>query len=396
VGSAELLSEIIRQQPGFLMAHVLLAYLSLGSRDPQRVQAARPVLARATQLPANERERAHLCAIESVLADDYEQAKTGLGDLLRQFPRDVLALQMVHSFDYVTGASAPDLERFETLLPEWSSDISGYGAVQAMYGFALVENGKYERAEQAATTALLHDPRDARAHHVMAHVFEMTGRPAEGAHWMKERVTHWNAGTLVATHCWWHLALFHLAQAQVDRALELYDTHFPAHCDEVADLFDATSLLWRIKLLGRDTERRFAELARAWTPHIEDGFCSFNDVHAALAFVGASDGERGQRLERALSRAQHYPTRHGKSTRELGLPACRALLAFGRHDYALAISLLADLPSVVYRLGGSHAQLEVMHLTLLKAVEHVRRPRRYSVEAYGNGFAQPSSERHAH
>ncbi len=69
---------------------------------------------------------------------------------------------------------------------------------------------------------------------------------------------------------------------------------------------------------------------RAWAPTIDDGFCSFNDLHAMLAFVGARDWIRAQRLELALAEAASLPTRYGETTRQLGLPACRALIAFGR------------------------------------------------------------------
>jgi hypothetical protein len=75
-----------------------------------------------------------------------------------------------------------------------------------------------------------------------------------------------------------------------------------------------------------------------------------------------------------------WPTRHGQTTRVLGLPACRALMAFGRGDYPRAIGLFASLSELAHRLGGSHAQRDVMHLTLLQAVECVRRPIRRSTK----------------
>jgi hypothetical protein len=134
-------------------------------------------------------------------------------------------------------------------------------------------------------------------------------------------------------------------------------------------------LLWRLQLEGSAAPPvRWPELAAAWSPHINDGFCSFNDIHAMLAFVGARDWQHALRLERALAAAQGLPTRHGETTRQVGLPACRALIAFGRGDDALATTLLASLPAHAHRMGGSHAQRDVLNLTLLKAIEHLRRP----------------------
>ena len=371
------LARALQEAPAFVMAHVLQAYLLLCSRDPRRIRSARPVLARAARLPANERERGHLAAIAAVIADDYEGAKARLGAVLRLWPRDALALQVAHALDYVTGDAALMNDRVQAVLPAWSSDLPGYHAVLAMHAFGLEECGEYERAEEAARAALALNAFDARAHHVMAHLFEMTDRADAGVCWMNEHAARWGARTVVATHCWWHLALFHLSQGRSDRALSLYDRRVRAgHSSEIADLIDASALLWRVHLCGSDTGARWVELAAAWAPHIDDAFCSFNDLHAMLAFVGARDWDSAQRLERTLASGQSLPTRHGETTRRLGLPACRALIAFGSGNDILAITLLASLPALAHRLGGSHAQRDVLHLTLLQAIERIRRPAR--------------------
>ncbi len=339
------------------------------------MRASQPALARASALPANEREQRHLAAIAAALADDYEGAKRQLAQILRLEPRDALALQVAHAWDYVTGDTACMEQRVASVLPAWSSDMAGYHAVLAMHAFSLVESGDYAHAEQAAGAALALNPGDARAHHVMAHVFEMTERAEAGERWMRDRLSSWANDTVVATHCWWHLALFQLAQGQVDRAVDIYDCRIRGGGSrEVADLIDASSLLWRVGLAAADTGARWTELAEAWAPHIDDRFCSFNDLHAMLSFVGAGDEARARRLEQTLVAGQSLPTRHGRTTREIGLLACRGLMAFGRGDHTLAITLLASLPAVAHRLGGSHAQRDVLHLTLLRAVERIRRP----------------------
>jgi tetratricopeptide (TPR) repeat protein len=377
-GAEEALAQALQQAPGFVMAHLLQAYLLVCGRDPQRVALARPVLARAAALRANSRERLHLAALAATIDGDYEAAKGHLGDVLGTHPRDALALHVAHAFDYLTGDVARLRDRVSAVLPMWSSDLPGYHAVLAMHAFGLEECGEYERAEEAARDALAQNPANARAHHVMAHVFEMTDRTSEGLRWMYAHLEGWATDSLVSKHCWWHLALFHLAQGEADRALALYDQRLSgAQAIGIADMIDAAALLWRFQLEGStDTRARWPGLAAAWSPHIEDAFCSFNDIHAMLAFVGARDWQRALRLERALAAAQRLPTRHGETTRQIGLPACRALIAFGRGDDALATTLLAGLPAYAHRLGGSHAQRDVLHLTLLRAIERLRRPSR--------------------
>ncbi|HEY9067571.1 MAG TPA: tetratricopeptide repeat protein [Burkholderiaceae bacterium] len=383
------LRQALQSAPDFVMAHVMQAYLAICGRDPQRVRSARPLLARAAGLRANACERLHLAAIGAVLADDYEGAKATLGELLRREPRDALALQVAHSFDYVTGDAAGMRARVVSVLPAWSREMPGYHAVLSMHAFGLGECGDYERAEQVARDALALNPADARAHHAMAHVFEMSDRPEDGLQWMREHMACWSGDTLAATHCWWHLALFHLARGDVAGALRVYDERVRAgRSAEIADLIDASALLWRVRLQGASTGARWVELADAWDAHIDDGFCSFSDVHAMLAFVGAGDRNRAVRLERALAARQSLPTRHGRSTRRLGLPACRALMAFDRGDHATAVRLLANLSPFAGGLGGSHAQRDVLHLTLLHGIGHFRRPGR---PVHGRRFGRAPS-----
>jgi len=412
-GAGEHLEQALQHAPGFVMAHVMQAYLAVSSRDPRRVRTARPILARAAALRANARERMHLAAIGAVLADDYEGARATLGELLRWQPLDALALQVVHSFDHLAGDTLGMSARVAAVLPAWSRDMPGYHAVLSMHAFGLGECGDYALAEQAARDALTLNPADARAHHAMAHVFEMSGRPDDGIRWMREHLGFWSGDTLVATHCWWHLALFHLSRGDVDGALQLYDERVRAdRSAAIADLIDASALLWRARLQGASVGARWAELADAWDAYIDDGFCSFSDLHAMLAFVGAGDRARARRLERALAARQSLPTRHGQTTRQLGLPACRALMSFGLGDHATAVRLLAHLSPCADGLGGSYAQRDVLHLTLLRSIEHIRRPSRHgqrfshslspgdhhesSVQSFPTGSASPRRDRVAH
>lgn len=365
----------LREAPDFVMAHVLHAWLLVCSRDPQRVESARAVVTRAATLPANGREHAHLAALDAVLRDDFERALAWLGELLRTHPRDLLALQVAHVFDYYSGDAVRLTDRAGAALPAWSHDMPGYHALLSMHAFGLAEIGEYARAEDTARAALELNPLDARAHHVMAHVFEMREQPDAGIRWMTEQAARWSVDTVVATHCWWHVALFHLARGSSDDTLALYDQRVRARrSGSLADLIDAAALLWRIELAGGIGGARWGELAAAWVPHIDDAYCSFTDIHAMLAFVGARDWSSARRLERSLAIAGSQATRHGATTRLLGLAACRALIAYGRGDDPLAIRLLASVPPHAHRLGGSHAQRDVLHLTLQRAVDRMRRP----------------------
>ena len=51
-------------------------------------------------------------------------------------------------------------------------------------------------------------------------------------------------------------------------------------------------------------------------------------------------------------------------------------MAYGRGDDAQALTLLASLPAIAHRFGGSHAQRDVLNLTMRAAIGRLRRPRR--------------------
>ena len=58
--------------------------------------------------------------------------------------------------------------------------------------------------------------------------------------------------------------------------------------------------------------------------------------------------------------------------REVGLPLMRALLAFGRGEHDVAAEGLYPVRTLAQRFGGSHAQRDLIDLTLLAAAARGR------------------------
>lgn len=367
------LEQLLAQAPSNVMARVLQAWRLVCCRDPRRVRQALDILARVAGQHADRHEQAHLAAIAAAAAGDVAQATALLDQVLAHDPRDLLALSVANTFDHYAGDAHRMRTRVEALLPAWREDDTGFQVVLALHAFALEECGAYEPAERAARAALARDPLDVRAHHVMAHLFEMTGRAEAGLRWFEERSVHHRIDRHLTPHCRWHLALFHLVLGHTRQALAVYDD-LAAAPGGVADLIDAAALLWRLQLHGVDIGQRARRLAAAWAPHAEDGFSTFNDLHAMLAFVAARDWTLTRRLEAALVARQATQARYGQTTRAVGLQICRALLAFGRGRHALAIAWLGSLASQSRCIGGSHAQRDVLRLTLQQAVERLRKP----------------------
>src|SRR5262249_19275265 len=120
-------------------------------------------------------------------------------------------------------------------------------------------------------------------------------------------------------------------------------------------------------LLRIDVGARWEALAAAYEGSDEAGFSAFNDMHAMLAYVATRRAKAAAALLRAAERAATKGGTNGAMTREVGLPILRALEAFGRERYGDTIDLLMPVRYRAYLFGGSHAQRDILHRTLLEA-----------------------------
>ena len=358
----------VHAAPAFVAGHQLIATLLLLGRDKRGAKRGLAVLGELEGLPMNHRERAHLRALRAARDGDLAAARGVYDALLADEPHDVVALWAAQVIDYYLGDSNMLRARVERVLPAWTPGMPGRHAVLAMHAFGLEESGEYEAAEAAAREALELEPADLRALHALFHVFEMQSRPLAGI-----RLASARKETL-PNHLWWHTALFHMQLGRADRSLSIYDKRL--RFDDLDDLIDASSLLWRLQLAGVDVGTRFERLAEHWAPYAEDAFCAFNDLHAMMAFASARRWPLAERLIAALERrvAQGWGA-NKDMTRLVGLPAARALYAFMRGQAGRAESLLRGLPPVAHRIGGSHAQRDVIQLTRAAAALAARQSR---------------------
>ncbi|HKE94900.1 MAG TPA: tetratricopeptide repeat protein, partial [Povalibacter sp.] len=317
---------------------------------------------------ANERERAHAAAARKWLHGDFAGAVRAYGDIVLDYPRDLLALQVAHLGDFLLGHSTMLRDRIAQVLPHWDPSVPGYGYVLGMHAFGLEECGAYSQAEDIGRRALELNPRDPWAVHAVAHVMEMTGRVRDGIDWLTSREQDWAPDNGFAFHNWWHLALYHLDLGDTARVLDLYDRRIrPAASSMPLEMIDASAMLWRLSLRGADVGPRWAALARSWESLAEHAYYAFNDVHAVMSFVGAQRSDLAQRTISSLHRKASGTDTNGMMSREVGLPLAQALVAFGRGRYGEVIDLLLPLRAIASRFGGSHAQRDIVHLTLVEA-----------------------------
>ena len=366
----------LKEDPDFILGHCLFAHLVVTATEKAMLAPVKKTLDALGALAskANERERGHIAAIRAWYGGELERAGDILEGVLVAYPRDALALQIAHLTDFFLGHSHNLRDRIVRALPAWSEDTPGYGFVLGMRAFGLEECADYAAAEEAGCRAVEINARDAWAIHAVAHVMEMQGRIADGTDWLTSRREEWQSANLLSVHNGWHLALFHLEVGHADEVLALYDGPVRGERSDLAiDKLDASALLWRLYLLGIDTGGRWEEIAAAWEPLAEDAHYAFNDAHAMMAFAATGRDKVAQAQLRALeARAADGSGTNSMMTREVGLPVCRALLAFSRGQYAETVAQLLPVRTLAQRFGGSHAQRDIIGLTLVEAALRAR------------------------
>jgi hypothetical protein len=358
----------LRASPSMTMAHVLKAWLNLLGTEPAGNAVALASCDAAQMFEADERERAHIAAARALALGHWREAGQRLEDLSVRHPLDLLALQVGHQIDFFCGDSRMLRDRIARALPAWDPALPGWHAVLGMHAFGLEETGDYAAAEAAGKRSVEQEPRDSWGWHAVAHVLEMRNAPRDGIAWLEPARATWSAGSFLATHNTWHLALFHLELDHHDEVLRLYDEAIGGTGSAIVmDLIDASSMLWRLHLRGVEVGGRFDALADRWAAVGGHGQYAFNDLHAMIAFVGAGRPADQQRVIEAQQAALQSALDNAEFTRDVGAAATEAVQAFGIGDHGRAVSLLRPVRSGAHRFGGSHAQRDLIDLTLAEA-----------------------------
>ena len=360
----------LARSPDMTMAHVLVAYLNLLGTEPGGQPAARAAHAAAERCPATEREAMHVAAAGALAHGQWHRAGRILEDLSIGHPQDLLALQVGHQIDFFTGHSRMLRDRIARAESHWQAGMPGRHAVLSMLAFGLEETGDYARAETLGRSSVELEPRDGWGWHAVAHVLEMQNRRRDGIAWMTQDTPAWSEGSFFAIHNGWHLALFHLGLDQIDEVMALLDQRVLGSASPVVlDLVDASALLWRLQLCGVNVGDRWDAVASRWADVSGVSTYAFNDLHAMMAFVGA---DRMGDAARLLDAQQQALTRGDDNVgflNDVGLGATRAIHHFALGRHAEAAELLRGVRREAARFGGSHAQRDLLDLTLIAAAE---------------------------
>ncbi|HYB44689.1 MAG TPA: hypothetical protein VEL75_23135, partial [Candidatus Methylomirabilis sp.] len=164
----------------------------------------------------------------------------------------------------------------------------------------------------------------------------------------------------------WHLALMHLADGGYERVRQLFEGVFGGIPIVVgSDLQDSVSLSWRLDLFDHPDPTRWARLGAAARGWLDLPLLLFHDLHVGMALAASGDWPAAeQQLERLRQRGRKSSNR---TLPEVVVPLLEGLHAFARGDYPATVMLVEPIQERIVEVGGSHAQREVFHDTLLAA-----------------------------
>jgi tetratricopeptide (TPR) repeat protein len=388
-------------EPSLVMAPLLRGYFLLLLEKRERVSRALDAAAAAesamAEYGATARERRHLTALRLWGRRDLDGATALLNSILTDEPRDFLALKLVQYLLFYAGDWRAMHAAAAMALAAWDQNAPGYGYVLGCSAFGLEECGDYEAAERAGRRAIELCPDDIWAGHAVAHVCEMQDRTEDGLRWLDEASGGWTGANNFAFHVAWHRCLFLLDLGRHDDVLALYDRAVrPESTDDLLDISNAVSLLWRLEQCGVDIGRRWDELAALSAKRSDDHMQVFGDAHYAMALAAVGGDEDFARWRRS-SEAYAAKEETGSSVmRDIGLALGDAILAHRRGDYARATDLLVPLRPGLHRLGGSHAQRDLFVKLLIDAALRAGRAeiardllRERLIERPNNRWAKP-------
>lgn len=361
---------VLQADPDFALGHYLGGIGAMLAYDCRYVPAAAAALerARASAAGATPREQAHIAALAAWVGGRVDRA-AGIWDaILTDHPRDILAFRLAHFANFWLGRPQEMLASVRRILPHWDATVPGFPAVLACQCFAEEEAGNLLAAEPAGRRAVALDPGNLWAAHAVAHVLEMQGRRREGIDWLTRLAPHWEGANNLVHHLWWHCALFHLEQGRFDAVLDLYDTRFRnlnspltlAMPDLYNDVQNAASMLFRLERQGVDVGARWEELAEKAEARIGDCLAIFALPHWMMALTATGRTVAADRLLAAL-RAQGQDNGDAAAVlREVALPVCEAVRDHRAGAYAACVAGLRPVLGAMHRLGGSHAQQDVL------------------------------------
>ena len=369
-GGDALIDEALALDGEFALAHCTKARSAMMVDDPQQARrSAETACELARRLP--ERERRHAAIVRRIVHGDSAAALEAVLAHVVEYPRDAVVLSFAlgvygpYGFGGYNDFHRRQLALLERVAPFWEHDDWWF---LAAYGWTSVEAGRTAAGIAMLDRALELNPANANAAHGRAHGFYEVGAPVEGAAFVKAWLPTYPRSAPLHGHLAWHLALFALQQGDCDGAFSIYnDAVAPSRSLALPmfTLIDSASFVARCLAYGfRPDAAERSRIASFAAERFPKAGLPFVNVHMAMAFAAAgrwSELDTHQHGVAELLAADRQPS--GPVVARV----CAAVAAAARGRYGEAGRLFAEAAPEIERLGGSHAQRDLLIDLLIAA-----------------------------
>ena len=347
--------------PGLALAHAGAAVcLFLEERFAEAQEAAKT--ARAAAASQTDRERRHVEGLALLVEGKSHDAASAMREHLADYPRDLLVFQRLY-FVWFWQGKFPEMLALADALTRYHP---GNGFMLGLHAFALEQAGRCDEAVRMALVATQKNRRDAWGIHALAHaLYELAAFDA-GITRLPTAIEPCTHLGWFRNHLLWHLALMHMGRGEYEVASDFGRRVFEGAPSSIpGDLHDSISLLWRLELLGREVGDRWQPFARIAGERLDRQALLFHAAHLAMALAASGDWATAER-QLGMLRERGARDRTGL-VRDVLVPLVEGIHAFAGRDYPRAVERIAPLTPRIIELGGSRAQRDVFHDTLLEA-----------------------------
>jgi hypothetical protein len=370
-GAAEALERAIESDPGFALAHAARSRLHLIYAEMPSAQEKAAVARQLVERNGTPREKSHVEIL--ALTTQGQSAKAleiALGHL-ETWPRDAIIMSLplgAFGLFAFSGMANHDQARVD-LCERYARHYDDDWWFLTYLGWSHTENGSVATGRGITERAFGKRRENAHALHALAHAMFEDGSVGDAEALIAGWLPIYHRSGLMYGHVAWHEALLALERGDSDKASAIYLERIQPSVTEAAPLnamTDGVSLLWRLQASGHavpaDAWRGLADYAERRFPRAGN---SFIDVHMAL--LAAMTGN-AVALEQRLADLD-VRRESGKLPAGAVVPdICRAARAFAERNYRECVRILEPAGAEVVRIGGSHAQREMIEDTLLIAL----------------------------
>jgi hypothetical protein len=370
-GGSEALELAIEADPDFALAYAARSRMHLIYGEMPSAQEKAAVARKLVERNGTAREKGHVEILALTTEGQSVKALEMTLGHLDSWPRDALILSLpLGAFGLFAFSGMADHDQARVDLCERHARHYGDDWWFLTYlGWSHTENGSVAAGRGITERAFDRRRENAHALHALAHAMFEDGSTDDAGALITGWLPNYDRSGLMHGHIAWHEALLALEQGDTGRAGRIYFERIQPSVTLAAPLnamTDGVSLLWRLQAsdhpVPKDAWRDLADYAERRFPRAGN---SFIDVHMAMlaAMTGNWTALEARTADLDIRRAS------GRLPAGSVVPdICRAARAFAEQDYRACVRILAPASAEVVRIGGSHAQREMIEDTLLIAL----------------------------